>query len=294
MRKLIVSADDFGLSEEVNEAVERAHREGLLSTASLMVAGPAASDAIKRARRLPDLQVGLHCVLVEGDALSPFQDVSHIAEETGEGRAAFHGRQAALGVRYFFHPAARRELRREIRAQFRAFTASGLRLDHANAHKHMHLHPTIGRLMIRIGAEYGLRHIRLPIEPASPIDAVTPHQDGFGAKAMRQWCRVLRWQIRRAGMTTNDWCFGLAWSGAMTPSRVAALMPHLPPGLSEIYFHPATGKNALISSTMPDYLHEAELDALLAPAFRDAVRTNRINLTTWSGHAAIQQAMMRV
>lgn len=289
MQKLIVSADDFGLSEEVNEAVERAHREGLLSTASLMVAGPAAFDAIRRARRLPDLRVGLHCVLVEGDATLPFEKVAHIAEDAGGGHAAFHGRQAALGVKYFFHPAARQELGQEIRAQFRAFASSGLHLDHANAHKHMHLHPTIGRLMISIGAEYGLRHVRLPLEPAHPIEAVTPYRDSFGARALRQWCHILRWQIHRAGMTTNDWCFGLAWSGAMTLPRISELMRHLPPGLSEIYFHPAVDKNARMTSTMPDYQHRAEFEALIAPQFLAAVRAQQITLSTWSGDKAVQQ-----
>lgn len=276
-RSLIVSADDFGLSEEVNEAIEIAHRDGLLSTASLMVAGPASVDAVKRAKRLPDLRVGLHLVTIEGEATLPHAAIPSITDADGElGRS-----QLGLGVDYFFNPVARHALRREIEAQFRAFAFSGLPLDHANAHKHMHLHPTVGRYLIRTGAEFGLRHVRLPIELPAPLAAVETRFDTLGAAALRRWCGVLRGQIRRAGMTTNDWCFGIAWSGHMTAGRVADLTAHLPPGLSEVYFHPATAKNELLQSLMPDYDHRGELAALTSPLFRNAVTANHVRLATW-------------
>jgi len=137
-RRVIVSADDFGLSEGVNEAVEQACREGILTTASLMVAGPAAADAVRRARRLPKLRVGLHLVVIEGPAVGP---APGLVDADGQ----FSSNQLRLGINYFFRPAIRRQLAAEIRAQFAAFAATGLRLDHANAHKHMHLHPTVGR-----------------------------------------------------------------------------------------------------------------------------------------------------
>ncbi len=145
MREVVFSADDFGLTPAVNEAVERAHRDGILDQASLMVAGAAAGDAVRRARAMPSLKVGLHLVVIEGPAVSPAADIPLLVD--GSGR--FPSDQAALGLRYFFSPEARRQLAREIRAQFAAFAATGLRLDHANAHKHMHLHPTVGRMMIR-------------------------------------------------------------------------------------------------------------------------------------------------
>ena len=144
MKRVVFSADDFGLSEAVNEAVERAHRDGILSQASLMVAGPAAGDAIRRARALPSLRVGLHLVVIEGPAISPAAEIPDLVDREGQ----FPSGQARLGFRYFFRPRVRRQLAHEIRAQFSAFAATGLALDHANAHKHMHLHPTVGRLMI--------------------------------------------------------------------------------------------------------------------------------------------------
>jgi len=258
MRRVVFSADDFGLSESVNEAVERAFREGVLSAASLMVAGPAAADAVRRARALPGLRVGLHLVAIEGQAVLPPAEIPDLVDASGW----FPSDQLRLGVKYFFRPRVRRQLAAEIRAQFNAFTATGLTLDHANAHKHMHLHPTVGRLMLRIGAGFGLRSVRIPAEPPSVLARCgTPV--GWDAHALYYWTRVLRWQARRAGMTTNDYCFGLAWSGHMTAERVRRLLRELPDGVSEIYFHPAVASDAALARLMPDYEHAAELATLL-------------------------------
>ena len=138
---LIITADDFGLHESVNQAVERAHREGVLSAASLMVAAPAAADAIARARALPSLRVGLHLVLADGRSILPHAAIPDLVDAKGR----FGDRMARDGVRFFFLPWVRRQLAAEIRAQFEAFAASGLPLDHVNTHKHFHLHPTLLR-----------------------------------------------------------------------------------------------------------------------------------------------------
>lgn len=270
-RQVIVSADDFGLSEGVNEAVEQACREGILTTASLMVAGPAAADAVRRARRLPKLRVGLHLVVIEGPAVGP---APGLVDADGQ----FSSDQLRLGINYFFRPAIRRQLAAEIRAQFAAFAATGLRLDHANAHKHMHLHPIVGRLMLEAGREHGLPAVRVPAEPPAPILACGAAQ-GIGNRALYAGTRLLRAQARRAGVRTNDHAFGIAWSGHMTSDRIICLAAHLPPGLSEMYFHPASHRDPLLTRLMPDYEHEAELAALLNPAVRtafdraDAIRT---------------------
>ena len=161
MKRVVFSADDFGLSIGVNEAVEQAHRDGILDQASLMVAGPAAADAVRRARAMPSLRVGLHLVVIEGPAALSPSEIPALVDGSGQ----FPADQARLGFRYFFRPEVRRQLAHEIRAQFSAFAATGLELDHANAHKHMHLHPTVGRMMIEIGQEFGLRSVRVPAEP---------------------------------------------------------------------------------------------------------------------------------
>src|SRR5690348_6880161 len=146
---LIVTADDFGLHEAVNEAVETAARAGTLTAASLMVSAPAAADAVRRARSLPRLRVGLHLTLADGRAELPPDAIPHLVDASGRfgcggrgGRSRPRG-LAHEGLRWFVRQAVRRELAAEIRAQFRAFERTGLLLDHVNAHKHLHLHPTV-------------------------------------------------------------------------------------------------------------------------------------------------------
>ncbi|MDN7352119.1 hopanoid biosynthesis-associated protein HpnK [Acetobacter senegalensis] len=277
MKRAIISADDFGLSVEVNEAIEIAHREGVLSTASLMVAGPAAEDAVERAKRLPDLGVGLHLVVIEGASVLPHTRLPLVTQPDGW----FSSSQLGLGIDYFFRPEGRKELAAEITAQFEAFRRTGLVLDHANAHKHMHLHPTVGRLLIDIGKQYGLRAVRTPLEPPEPLYAAGTYTDTLGDAALRRWTNLLRHQILSAGLVTNDWCFGLAWSGHMTADRVAALAAHLPEGVSEIYFHPATHKNALLQKLMPTYEHKAEFEALCSSGFRAGLEHSHAVLSGW-------------
>ena len=258
MKTVTFSADDFGLTESVNEGIERAHRDGVLQAASLMVAAPAAADAVRRARANPSLRVGLHLVVIEGPATLPHAEIPGLVDPTGQ----FPSDQLRLGLNYFFRPRIRRQLQAEIQAQFAAFAATGLTLDHANAHKHMHLHPTVGAMMLRAGAAHGLRRIRIPAEPPS-VMARCGTKPTLGDWMLYHWTGLLRRQARIAGVATNDHCFGLAWSGHMTADRIRRLLPNLPDGDSEIYFHPAARRDPVLDRLMPNYEHEAEMMALL-------------------------------
>ena len=267
MRTVTTTADDFGLTAAVNEAVERAHRDGCLHAASLMVAAPAAEEAVRIARANPSLRVGLHLVVIEGPAVLNPASIPDLVGPDGQ----FPSDQLGLGVNYFFRPAARQQLEAEIRAQYDAFARTGLMLDHVNAHKHMHLHPTVGAMALRIGKEYGLKRVRLPAEPPATMAACgTPVS--AGDRALYAWTGVLRRQAERWGVAVNDHCFGLAWSGHMHPERVRRLLDCLPEGQSEIYFHPAVRRDETLTRLMPDYEHEAELAALLDPAIMERVR----------------------
>ncbi|HEX3860849.1 MAG TPA: hopanoid biosynthesis-associated protein HpnK [Stellaceae bacterium] len=271
--RLIVSADDFGRDVAVNEAVEIAHRDGILSTASLMVAAPAAADAVACAQRLPNLRVGLHLVLIDGVAVSPAADIRGLVD--AEGR--FGDNQGLAGFRYFFVPGMRRRLAAEIRAQFEAFRATGLALDHVNAHKHMHLHPTVARLIIEIGRDYGMHAMRVPDEPVEPLRRALPGEP-VKPPAYRPVVTALRRRLRRAGIAANDHVFGVAWSGAMTEQRLLALLPCLPPGVSELYSHPASRTTPALATGMPGYRHAEELAALVSPNVRRRVAELGIEL----------------
>ena len=272
MRSLIVTADDFGASLAVNEGVERAHSDGILTCASLMVAGDAAVDAVARARRLPRLGIGLHLVLVEGRPVLPASRVPDLVDGTDHFRTSM----ARAGVDFFFRPKVRRQLRAEIEAQFEAFAATGLTLDHVNAHKHFHLHPTIAALLLEIGARHGLKAVRAPVEPHALLSGIEPVHRGFADRIAAPYAGRLAHRLRQAGLTVPDQVFGLAWSGHMTTARVEAIVRRLPAGLSELYVHPASADDW--PGHAPGYAYRAELAALVASTVRGAIDETGVRL----------------
>jgi hopanoid biosynthesis associated protein HpnK len=263
---LVVTADDFGLAPEVNVAVETAHRAGILSAASLMVGAPACADAVERAKRLPGLAVGLHLVLVDGRPVLPPSRIPDLVGPDG----AFRTGMVRLGAAMFFSLAVQRQVAAEIEAQFAAYAATGLPLDHVNAHKHFHLHPSVARLAMRIGRRYGVRGLRVPIEPVEVLAAIEPVRLGIEARVAAPFARLLRMGARRAGFVVPDAVFGLAWSGAMTAGRIEGLLRALPTGRVEIYTHPATRDG--FGGAAPGYRYADELAALTAPEVIAALR----------------------
>jgi len=269
VKALIVTADDFGAAREVNDAVERCHRDGILTAASLMVSAPAAADAVARAKTLPRLRVGLHVVLVEGRPTLPAHAVPDLVDASGN----FRAEMASSAAKMFFVPRVRRQLEAEVAAQFDAFRATGLDLDHVNTHKHFHLHPTIAGTILKVGRTYGLRAMRVPLEPRDVLARVEPGTRLPPAWTTAPWARLARARLRAAGLRVPDQVFGLAWTGAMTPSRVLGLIENLPEGLSELYLHPATGA---YPGSAPGYRYAEEAAALLAPRVVEAFRNAAI------------------
>src|SRR5690348_18493966 len=161
-----------------------------------MVGAPAARDAVARARRLPRLKVGLHLALVDGRPTLPPDAVPDLVDPSG----AFDDNMLRAGLRFFFSRRARRQLAAEIRAQFTAFRATGLMLDHVNAHKHLHIHPTVAALVIAIGREFGMRAVRVPAEPWGVLRQAAAAE---GARILpqigRASCRERGWRSVAAG-----------------------------------------------------------------------------------------------
>jgi len=266
--RLIVTADDFGLAIPVNEAVERAHTVGILSAASLMVAGRAAGDAIERARRLPALGVGLHVVLVDGLPASPPERIPDLVDEQGH----FLSSPTRVGLRIFFVPRARRQAKIEIRAQLEAFRRTGLALDHVNGHHHLHQHPSIVGLLAELAPEFGIRAVRLPVEPA--IISIRAQRSGILRRVAASLVAVprftaMRRRLARAGICCNDHLFGLHESGGMDAGVLARFLRRLPRhGVSELYCHPAV-RRWVGPDVFPDtYRCVEEFEALVDPHVR--------------------------
>jgi hopanoid biosynthesis associated protein HpnK len=231
-----------------------------------MVAGAAAADAVARARRLPSLRVGLHLVLVDGQPVLPPERIPDLVDNHARLRRDI----ASAGVDIFLRPRVRRQLAAEIEAQFRAYQATGLPLDHVNCHHHLHLHPTVGAQLLAIGRRYGLRAVRVPWEARALLAGIDPRRRYRREWLVAPWVALLRRRVRRQGLTAPDRVFGLAWSGAMTEPRLEGVLRHLPNGLTEIYAHPAT--SAAFAGAANGYGYAAELAALTAPAIKALLR----------------------
>ena len=281
MKRVIITGDDFGLALPVNEAIEEAHLKGILTTASLMVGAKFAEDAAERARTHPSLKVGLHLTLVEGTSVLPPQRIPDLVDPSG----SFPTHLTRAGFKFFFYPGIRKQLESEIRAQFDAFHKTGIALDHVNAHNHMHLHPTVLRLILKVGRDYGLKAIRLPNEP--PLRSWRAAGTAFGSRFaswifLFPWLHLMKGMMRRANVRHNDFLFGMNDSGAMTLDLALRLARHLPDGATELCFHPAVSRCAEIDATMPRYRHEAELQALTSEALLHTLNTKGIKTIAFS------------
>lgn len=268
---MIITADDFGLSESVNAAVEAAHRRGILTAASLMVGAPAAADAVARARAMPTLHVGLHVVLVDGAPSADRAEIPGLLDRSGRLRNDLLRYSMEIAA----NPSLQRQIAREITAQFEAYRATGLPLDHVDAHRHFHLHPMVAAAIIRAGRRYGMKALRVPFEPWRVVANIDPSTHRLAARAVAPWAARLLRSVRKSGLTAADAVFGLAWSGAMTKARLAALLGRLPAGLIEIYLHP--GVNNAFAGAAPGYRYAEEFAALCDP---DSIAAARL-----SGHA---------
>ena len=263
--RLIVTADDFGADVSVNEAVEFAHRQGILTAASLMVAGAAAADAVRRARAMPRLGVGLHIVLADGAPILPPAQVSRLVGPDGR----FPVDMLATALKIAFDPRARAQMRAEVAAQFAAFAATGLAVDHVNAHKHFHLHPMIAGAIVAEGRKHGLAAIRVPAETAPR---------SLGGRAMAWWARRLARRWRAQGLATNDAVIGLAQSGAFDTAAMVAALEGLKlygdDALVEIYTHPASADHW--PGSAPGYRYRAEMAALIDPRVCVALKASGV------------------
>jgi hopanoid biosynthesis associated protein HpnK len=278
VKKLIITGDDFGLSLSVNEAIEEAHRRGILTTASLMVGAKATADAVERARRIPSLRVGLHLVLVDGLPVLPPQAVPDLV--TGKGEFSSHLVRA--GINFFSRPKVRQQLEKEIRAQFQAFQNTGLLLDHVNSHHHIHLHPTVLGLILKVGREYGMRAMRLPYEP--PLHSWRASRNGLLRRTgiwllLSPWVSLLKRRLRRAGVHSNDFVFGMNDSGDMHLDLVLRFLRQLPPGVTEIYFHPAIPD---IDRRGEDRSHGGKYETLTDLQLRQVLLTSGIQQIAFS------------
>ena len=263
--RLIVNADDFGLSSSVNAAVIRAHRDGILTTASLMANEPGFDEAVKLAKENPRLGVGLHLTFLMGHATLPPEKIPGLVNARGE----FSNSPVGAGMSYFFKRSLHEQLRTEIHAQFEKFHATGLKLDHVNGHLHLHLHPAIFRILMSDADKLRLTHLRLTRDCLSRSRRLScghlfykvSHAAIFDFLSHRARPVLAAKKIRHAQIT-----FGLLQDARVDEEYILKLLPELPPGDSELYSHPSLDK----------FKHEFE--ALVSPRVREQIEKLGIEL----------------
>jgi hopanoid biosynthesis associated protein HpnK len=265
VRRLIVNADDFGRSHSINEAVIRAHREGILTTASLMVNEPACAEAVALAKENPKLGVGLHLTLLQGHSALPPERILGLVNSRGE----FSNSPVGAGMSYFFRRNLREQLRAEIHAQFKKFHATGLPLDHVNGHLHLHLHPTIFKILMEDAEKLGIRHLRLTRDCLARSRRMANGRWFYRAShaAIYEWLSSrARGPLRQRGIKHAQITFGLLQDSRVDEEYILKLLPELPPGDSELYSHPS----------LDEFKHE--FDALISPRMMGLVKKLGIEL----------------
>ena len=264
-RRLIVNADDFGRSASINQAVIRAHREGILTTASLMVNEPACEEAVALARQNPTLGVGLHLTLLCGHSALPPEDIPGLVNAKGE----FSNNPANVGFRYFFQRSLREPLWREIHAQFQKFRATRLPLDHVNGHLHLHLHPTVFHILMADAGQLGIKRLRLTFDPfLLNLRVASGHlaHRALHAAIFHSLSYRARPAMSRLGIRHTDAVFGLLQNARVDETYLTRLLSQLPAGDSELYSHPSLDE------------FKNEFDALISPRAREQVNQLGIKL----------------
>jgi chitin disaccharide deacetylase len=264
-RRLIVNADDFGRSRSINEAVIRAHREGILTTASLMVNEISCAEAVELAKQNPTLGVGLHLTLLMGHAALSPKEIPGLVNEKGE----FLNDPVRVGFEYFFRRGLREQLRKEIHAQFARFRSTGLPLDHVNGHLHLHLHPTVFSILIEDAGKLGIERMRLTRDPFwTDFSLASGNRISRGMHALIYYILSGRAgaRFRQKRIRHTDRVFGLLQNARVDEAYILKLLPVLPAGDSELYSHPS----------LDNFKHE--LDALISARVKEQVKKLGIEL----------------
>ena len=265
-RGVILNADDFGASTSINKAVIEAHVSGVLTTASLMVTGPAFEEAVSLAREHPTLGVGLHLTLAGGLAASPGATRVGLADSADRLPAS----ATVAGMRYFFQRDLRGPLRDEIRTQLERFHQTGLRLDHVNGHLNIHLHPTVFTLLLELRylwADAGFRLVRDPLRLNLRVAKGRWLYRGMHALIYRLLSGAAIQRLRSLRIPHTELVFGLLQYPSVDEDYLRRLIPQLPPGVSEIYSHPSLNQfrhefEALTSPRVKQLLDELGIERM--------------------------------
>jgi chitin disaccharide deacetylase len=283
VKTLILNADDFGMTRGVNEGIIRAHREGILTSATLMATGPAFDDAVERARATPTLGVGCHLVLTGGVAIAPRKEIPSLVDSEGRLPRTLSRFVAKLSSGQI-RP---REIEVELRAQIEKICGAGIQPTHCDTHKHTHVHPTVMKVLGRVLLEMKISRVRNPVEDLRDSWVSSRGMPGratrmASAAAVRSVAFRFRSLSRGYGLHFPNRFLGLAATGELGPVPLRRLLERLRDGSTEIMVHPGICDAGLRDSgSRLQGERQNEMEGLLAPEVRRAVDEHGIRLITY-------------
>ncbi len=265
---LVVNADDFGFTPDVNQGIVEAHRGGILTATTLMANGAAFDDAVRRGREAPALDIGCHLVLVGGPSL-------------------LTGKPLPATVPQLLRAMARRQIRiyDELAAQVRRIVQAGIRPTHLDTHKHTHLAPPVLDAVARLAAEFGIRWVRRPFDfPLSAPPGAAPRMKRLASGALGLLRKRFQGTLARRGCRTTDHFAGFQITGRWRTAELVTLLGALPGGSTELMCHPGRCSEPLRHArTRLKESREHELEALMARETREALERNQIELVNYRG-----------
>ncbi|HYP12547.1 MAG TPA: ChbG/HpnK family deacetylase [Bryobacteraceae bacterium] len=264
-KRLIVNADDFGFSSDVNAGIVEAHRSGILTATTLMANGDAFGDAVRLARETPELDIGCHLVLISGNSLAT-------------------GRPLPATTREFLTALAQRQIRPydELKPQVEKILASGIEPTHLDTHKHTHLAPPVLDAVARLGEEYGIRWVRRPFDLPLSGGGHVPLFVRLVSRSMNGLRRHFHRVLSRRGCRTTDYFAGFQITGRFRSAELVSLIRALPEGLTEFMTHPGRCTEELERrKTRLKLSREDELAALVDPEVRTALRQSGVQLVRY-------------
>jgi hopanoid biosynthesis associated protein HpnK len=278
MGRLIVNADDFGLTAGVNRAIAELHSGGLLTSTTLMARAQATEDAIERALVMPALGVGCHVVLVDGEPVLPPRQVSSLIDsQTG----AFYRKLSAFLQRLFTGRIRAAEIEAEAAAQIALLQKRGLRLTHVDTHKHTHMFPAVLRPVLRAARAAGIAAVRNPFEPVWAVRATPRAQLVRRAEecVLRRFEPSLRRIIAQQGLATTDGTVAVVGTGSLDAATLRSLLRQMPAGTWELVTHPGYNDADLARiHTRLRASREVEMQALRAIAHKTTPATSETSI----------------
>jgi chitin disaccharide deacetylase len=283
VRRLIVNADDFGLTSGVNRAIAKANREGVVTSATIMANARAFDEAVKLAKAQPALKTGCHVVLIDGEPLT-----SNAATLTN-GSARFRKSLKSFAGAAVRKQIAAEEIQREAEAQIRAILASGLTVTHVDSHKHTHMFPHVLRSVLRAAKACGVRAVRNPFEPwrcwprSVVLGTTAMWLRSAGVTCFGVFARAFRRAIDQEGMQTTDGTVGIIATGKLDSRVLLSILDTLPDGTWELVCHPGYSDADLqAAGTRLTRSREVELEALTSPHVKSLILRRGIELISYA------------